>query len=258
MNLLKNKHYNFHTYYCGNYLTKNGKLLYTPTNRFYSYICILKKIIYLAIIKFPDLYGINEDEIVYKLLLISYCKKKNLKYIKIDKNRILLFNGNIKNIEDIVLNFYIINNSNPLSSESWMLNNFIFKRFLNSKKITNDELFIKIFYEYVIRYKKDFEKIYNIIYDDIQNYNELYKKLKKIGYVKFFYNQMVPYILKNYKKTYKDMNESLKNKRKKYIKKIKNFSTINIMKLIDKDIIINYNKTYIKNKFIELSKKYNI
>jgi hypothetical protein len=41
-------------------------------------------------------------------------------------------------------------------------------------------------------------------------------------------------------------------------KKIKDFKNINIFKLINKNVNNNYDKKYIKNKFIELSKKYNI
>jgi hypothetical protein len=260
MNFLKNLQYKFNISHCSYFLKKNGKLIYIPINRFSDYICIIKKIKYAMVIKFPYLYGKNEDEIIYKLLLISYCKKKNFKYIKIDKNHILLFNNDIKNIENIILNLYIytIKMKFKILHDENIMDKFIFTRLLTSKKISDEKIFIEIFYNDVLKYKKIIKEHYNIDINDVQNFNELYKKLKKVGFVNDYYNTLVPHILKTYKKKYKKISKSLDGKRNNYIKKIKKFSNINILKLIDQNIITNYNKTYIKNKFIELSKKYNI
>lgn len=260
MIFLKNLQYKFNISHCSYFLEKNGKFIYTPINRFYDYICIVKKIKYAMLITFPYLYGKNEDEIVYKLLLMSYCKKKNLKYIKIDKHHILLFNSDIKNIENIILNLYIYTikiKFKTIYTEN-IMDKFIFNRLLTSKKISDEKIFIEIFYKHVLENKKVIKEQYNIDINDIQNFNQLYKKLKKVGFVDTYYNKIVPYILKTYKKKYKNISKSLDGKRNNYIKKIKNFSNINILKLIDQNIITNYNKAYIKNKFIELSKKYNI
>jgi hypothetical protein len=259
MKFLKNLQYKFDISYCSFFLQKNGKIIYTPINRYHSYICIIKKIKYGTLIQFPYLYGKNEDEIIYKLLLMSYCKKKNLKYIKIDQHNIYLFNNNVKNIEEIILNLFV--STKKLKVETYtedIMNTFMFNRLLTSKKISDEKIFIEIFYKHVFKYKKEIEKDYGINMNNIQNYNELYKLLKKVGFVDEYYNKLVPYILKMYKKKYKTITKIFNNERKKYIKKIKNFSDINILKLIDENIITNYNKTYIKNKFIELSKKYNI
>ena len=260
MKLLHNLEYKFNKSYCSYFLEKNGKFIYMPINRFYPYICIIKKIKYATLIKFPYLYGKNEDEIVYKLLLMSYCQKKNLKYIKIDKHNIFLFNGDIKNIENIMLNLYIYKKKFKIieTDEEDILNKFMFKRLLTSKKISDEKIFIEIFYEHIFEYKESIQKYYGININNIKNFNELYKKLKKVGFVNEYYNKLVPYILKTHKKKYKSISKSFDNIRSNYIKKIKNFSTINIFKLIQQDIITNYNKTYIKNKFIELLKKYNI
>ena len=46
--------------------------------------------------------------------------------------------------------------------------------------------------------------------------------------------------------------------KKAITKKIKSFKNMNILKLIDKDVHPNFNKEYIKNKFIEIIEKYNI
>ena len=260
MIFLKNLQYNFDISYCSYFLQKNGKFIYTPIDRFRDYICIIKKIKYATLIKFPYLYGKNEDEIVYKLLLMLQCQKKNLKYIKIDKNNIFLFNDDVKNIEDIILNLYIyIKKFKVIKTDiENILNKFMFNRLLTSKKISNEKIFIEIFYKHILENKKDIEEHYGINMNNIKNFNELYKKLKKGGFVNEYYNTLVPYILKTYKKKYKNISKIFDNIRSNYIKKIKKFSNINIFKLIDQDIITNYNKTYIKNKFIELSKKYNI
>lgn len=260
MKFLQNLEYKFNISYCSYFLGKDGKFIYMPFNRFYPYICIIKKIKYAMLIKFPYLYGKNEDEIVYKLLLMLYCQKKNLKYIKIDKHNIFLFNDNVKNIKDIILNLYIYTKKIKVinTDKEDILNKFMFNRLLTSKKISNEKIFIEIFYQHVFENKKEIQKYYGININNIQNFNELYKKLKKVGFVNEYYNKLVPYILKTYKKKYKSISKSLDDKRNNYIKKIKNFSDINIIKLIDQNIITNYNKTYIKNKFIELSKKYNI
>jgi len=44
MKLLQNLQYKFNISYCSYFLGKDGKFIYTPINRFYPYICILKKV----------------------------------------------------------------------------------------------------------------------------------------------------------------------------------------------------------------------
>lgn len=266
MNFLKNLNYHYNILYCSYFLEKNGKILYQPTNRYYPYLCLIKKIKYASLINFPSLYGKNEDEIVNKLLLISYLKKMKFKYIEIDKNSIFLYNNEIKNIEDIILNLHNMENSPENDSENIynlkkITLQFILKRLLTSKKISDENIFIEIFYSYIMNtITHKYLTKYHVDINNIPNYRELFKLLKKFGFVDLYYNKYVPYILKNYKKIYKEIQkiQDTNELRKIYRKKLKNFNDINIFKLIDKDVINSYNKTYIKNKFIELSKKYNI
>ena len=67
-------------------------------------------------------------------------------------------------------------------------------------------------------------------------------------------------MINNYNKYYEKLldNNEIEIFKKKNIKNIKNFKDINLMKIIDKYINNNFNKEYIKNKFIEIKEKYNI
>jgi hypothetical protein len=78
--------------------------------------------------------------------------------------------------------------------------------------------------------------------------------------VEKYYNYYAKKMINNYNKFYKKMkeNDEIDIYKKTMIKDIKNFKDINLMKLIDKYINNNFNKEYIKNKFIEIKEKYNI
>lgn len=280
--------YKFDIKRCYPYLSKNGEIIHYPLNDYNIYYCLTKKIYCSIDIFFPNLYGKDEDDIVNKLLILKYCQKhEDLKYFiykekygsEKNKKKFIIFNNNIKNIEYVLTIIYYmiyIYNFNKLITEQLKKYDFIYfiiqfiKYRLNyTKKVSNITIFIKIFFNFFENFylKKSHSKNfnenihifskYNIDFTKISNYRELYKVLKKNGFVTIYYNRIVPYVLKHYKNV---LNIFLKSKeyskKKKLLKKnIKNFNSINILKLIDKNINNNYNKKYIKNKFIELSKK---
>lgn len=259
--------------YCNYYLKKNGKVKYLPYE-FNKYLCITKKIINSDFIRFPYIYSKNEDEFIKKLLILEYSKKFNLKYFIISKNLIFIFNDDIKGNKDYAINIlflkYITNknkdaekffygNIKKLLITSFMINKLI------KQSISNDKLLINIFFEIFIKeIKYELIEKYNKNMNDFANFNELYLFLKKTGYVDIYYNKYANNMIKNYKKFYKKLisfKELTKFKLKKS-KEIKNFKDIDLMKIIN-NIANNYapnkfNKTYIKNKFIEIVEKYNI
>ena len=248
---------------------------FLKNNNFYfnRFLCIINKIIFSQVIYFPYLYDIDEDHIVNKMLILAYIKKNfNLKYFNLNKDLIEIYNGNDEYIEEKVLNYYFIkyaieNDINFFKSiTNTMIKRlsltFLYEKLTKSNKIKNSSIFFSIFYKkYIKEIENEIYKKYNLkISKDFANYNDLYLFLKDKGYVDKFYNNYTKKIIKTYKKTYKKiLNHPLFND---YIKKqkeeIKLFSDINILKMIDSDVDPKFNKKYIKNKFIKLSKKYNI
>lgn len=255
--------------YCKYFLKKNGSILYLPTQKYNQYICLLKKIINITYIQFPDLTGRDEDNIVDKLLLLEYVQKQNIKYYKINEMSIYIFhNDNEKDLMDILflnhitkidekMNIYF--NGNLLKK----LTKFFMISKITTKKISDKNILITIFYEFYINseeLKNDLLEKYNITIQDFPNFNKLYLFLKKYGYVDEYYNTYVPKMLKNYKTFYKKLisNKKKTNFQLKIAKKIKKFSDINLLKITNSYVNNKFNKEYIKNKFIELSKKYNL
>ena len=257
--------------YCNYHLKKNGKVKYLPYE-FNKHLCITKKIINSYFIKFPDMYSKNEDEFIKKLLILEYCKKFNLKYfiISISKNLIFIFNDDIKGNKDDVINIlfltYITNKNKDAEKffygniKKILITSFMINK-LTQQSISNDKLLIKIFFDIFIK-EIEYEIIekYGKNKKDFANYNELYLFLKKTGYVDIYYNKYANNMIKNYKKFYKKLisfKELPKFKLKKS-KEIKNFKDIDLMKIINNFASNKFNKTYIKNKFIEIVEKYNI
>lgn len=246
--------YSFDIKYCKCSFNKNGKLLFIP-NRLSEFWCILKNITYRISINLNELNGKNEDDIVNKLLILAYVKNKNIKYY--NKNNIyVLINNNIKNIDTIntvanISDIYYKKTNN-------LMYIFLYYRIILSKKITNTDILIYIFYKYYINKKK--LKELNINCDNISNYHELYLILKKKKIINYYYNELGKTITNNYKIIYNNIINSkyfhiYKNKTDK---KFKNFKDINIFKIIDKYIKNSFDKKYIKEKLIMLSKKYKI
>jgi hypothetical protein len=126
------------------------------------------------------------------------------------------------------------------------------------KHLTSSKIFINIFYStYLNNIKEEINIKFNKKLTDFSNFNSLYIFLKEKGYVDKFYDFYKPNVIKNYKKIYNQLinNPKLIPFKKNKLKNIKNFKDIDLLKLVDKYVNNNFNKIYIKNKFIELSQK---
>ena len=261
--------------YCNYFLKKNGKIIYIPKFFLQYFICIINKKIFAEIIQFPYIYGKDEDNLIKHLLLLNYIKLNyNLKYIKLynDKNdnHIYLYNSDIKGIEDVIINllFYkdiLIKNKNIKQYFTGNLIKLLTTQFMilkKSTKLSNKDILIRIFYQTYIKSDEinNLLKKYNKNINVFSNYNQLYIFLKKYGYVNKFYHIYAPKIINKYNIFYKKIiNDKRINQYKiKKMKEIINFKDVDLIKIIDININNKFNKKYIKNKFIELTKKYNI
>jgi hypothetical protein len=265
INLIKNSNIIINDTFCKYFLRKDGKIIYKYHDPYNEFLCVLNNIKYYQVIYFPNLNDYSEDRIIKKLLILNYAKKCNIKYIE-DSSKIIIFKENNK---DIVINYLFIdylidNNTNKLlefidTSEiiKPLMLNFIIYKYIY-KKITNNRVLIYIFFNsYTSLIIYEINKKYGKTFNSFSSYNDLYIFLKKKGYVNKFYDKYAPIIIKNYKNIYnKIVNDPLNIEYKKnMIKNIKNFNTIDLIDLIDKTVNDKLNKTYIKKKFIELSKK---
>ena len=277
-NLLNYLDISYNKKYCDREFKKNGKFKYLPflkNNNFYinRFLCIINKIILSDQILFPYLYDVDEDHIINKMLILAYIKKKfNLKYFNLNKGIIQIYSGDDEYIEEKVLNYYFVKYAfeNDINFFKSITNTilkrltltFLYGKLTSSNKIKNRQIFIYLFYKnYIKEIEEEIYKKYNLrIGKDFANYHDLYLFLKDKGYIDKFYNNYTKKIIANYKKIYKKiLNHPLFND---YIKKqkeeIKLFSELDILKMVDSDVDSKFNKKYIKNKFIKLSKKYNI
>ena len=249
---------------CDFFLKKNGKLKYLPIYDYSKYLFIIKKIMIETYIKFPDLNGKNEDEIIKKLRILNYCKNFNLKYVKINNNNIFIFNDDVKGIKDVVINILFLGYLADVNLKAKKyfyetLDKTLITTFMLHKcalnKISDKNILIIIFYQkfiYLDEFKEDLMKNHNVTLANFSNYEELYKFLKKNGYVNKFYNVYAPKMINNYKKFYnklKSYKELLDYKIEKE-NEIKNFKDIDLLKLVDYYVNNKFNKEYIKNKFI--------
>jgi hypothetical protein len=275
-NLLKNLNISFDKKYCSREFKSDGKFKYLPlfknNNFFYNrYYCIINKIKYSQIIPIPLLYAHNEEEIINQMLMLQYIIKKfNLIYFQLNNDNIVVIN-NDKKILNKVLTYYFIkyayNNDKKFiqSITNTLIKKlsitFLYEKLTSSNKIKNETIFITIFFtKYIFEIKDEIYKKYKIkINEDFPNYNELYIFLKNKGYVTKYYNNYTKKILKTYKKIYKKIinHPDFNNYFNEQKKELKQFSSINIFDNYN-NINSKFNKKYIKNKFIKLSKKYNI
>ena len=288
-NIYKKKIKTFENNECYNYLQKNGKIKYFRdiNYRYKRYLCILKNIL-----KFDgfvlSLVGKNEDDIVENLILLNYLRKKNLKYYILKKKDDIIFvfkeknkdfflnilfflelldnnKFNIENIQNInninLINVKKISNKNKLLDLLRLLSiEFLLykSKYIN---ITNQEVLIYLFYKiYILIIEKELKKKFNLTLHNFENYHFLYIFLKEKGYVDIFYNNYGPIIINNQKNIYKYILnhpnlQKFKIKFENNKSLIKNFSEIDLNYLIDKKMYQNFNKDYIKNKFMKLTKK---
>jgi hypothetical protein len=257
--------------YCDHYLKKNGKIIFIP--KIYDrYLCMINNINLLDFVKFPYLYDKNEDKILKKLFILYILQKKNFKYIKIDnsinkdKNYILyLFDESKTNIvlEILFLDNIIKNNKIYNYYYGTMLKSLCTGFMLNKlmyDKSDKKTLIILFYTLYINLIQNEIYDKYNKKLNDFKNYSDLYIFLKKYGYVTKYYDDYGIKMIQNYNKFYKKIvnHPKLKKFKDEYSKEIKNFKDINLIKIIDKYVNNDFNKEYIKNKFIELTEKYNI
>jgi hypothetical protein len=267
---LNNLKFDFKKQNCNYYIKKNGEILYNPYE-LDNIICLFKQNIFYSQIYGDIIILKNKNIIIKNLLIIAYIQKhSNLKYFKLRDNSIIIFNEEkIKSFDNFLNIIYIIeNNLDNLYKKNDILNvlclEFYYYRNCYYKKISDKKIIVYLFYMfYIYLIENEIQEKYNInIKIEFSNYKELYIFLKKKGYVKKYYNYYYNYILTNYINVYdsyvkKNKNKLIKN-RIKMVKKIEYFNNIDLKYIIDNEIPLNIDKQYIKNKFIELKKKYNI
>lgn len=275
INLIKNSNIIINSTLCKYLLRKNGSFIHRSINKYNEYICIINNIEYYGFINFLFLDDFSEDNIIKKLIILNYLKKNNFKYIKYTNDYIIVFKEEYK---DIALNFLFFESfkfifQNNITDKSPELIKYMYEtgnvliniltiEFMLYKyqfrEIKNNKVLIYVFYErYIDLIKKEIYNKYNRTLNSFANYNDLYKFLKTKGYVDIFYNEYAPIIIKNYKLFYRKLiNDPLCEKYKKKISKtIQDFKNIDLLQLIYNGTSNRLNKTYIKNKFIELTQK---
>jgi hypothetical protein len=257
---------------CSYYIKKNGKIKFINTIT-QQYLCMINNINMLSMSMFPYLYDINEDLIVKRLLILYILQKKDFKYLKVsnstNKNKnynIIIFNPNkINNILEALFHNYITEKTNKIANFYFgtkikeLSTLFMINKLFNN--YSTKDILILIFYDnYIYLIQEEIYKKYKKELSDFENYNDIYIFLKSKGYVEKYYNYYAKKMINNYNKYYEKLldNDEIEIFKKKNIKNIKNFKDINLMKIIDKYINNNFNKEYIKNKFIEIKEKYNI
>jgi hypothetical protein len=236
---------------CGFYLKKNGSIKFKPDS-FINYKCLENNYLrFFSYINLPNILGKNINETLHKLSVLKRIQKQNFKTLEFDK-KIYIFKEENTDIFLKILylyslkqnrkNFFFSNIQNALTTY------FLYNRF-QYIKMKNSELLIMIFYRYYIDILKE---IKNINLDNFSNYKELYKFLKKEGYVDIYYDKYKPYILKNYKKFYKKIlgMTGLKKFINIYKSRIHNFNELDLSKVINLEIHSKKNKKIIKNKYI--------
>jgi len=255
---------------CNFFLKRNGKVLYTPNIKNDLY-CFTKGYRNLYTLEFNNFNGINEEYIIDKLLLFEKLKKYNLKYLQINKNTICLYNTNVKNIENnIIFKLFIDKITNDSEKYKKYFYGSLLKRLttyfmflkLILKNISDQNILTILFYNTYIdevdvtNYlkKTDFDK------NSFSNFHQLYMFLKKAGLVDKYYNYYGPKMIKGYLTMYNKFSKSKQFKafKDKKLKKVKLFNDIDLLNIVEKNVNKKFNKEFIKNKFIELTKKYNV
>ena len=270
----KKKIYNFYlsktgTYHKYTYLYRNEICLYGVLNKYYNYYNIL----FPNLIKYSKINTDNINNINLNILLLyEYAKNKDLYYINyiFNKTKTYKYFFIKNNEENSIIRLFIANIYRNKVKDLvffkdakilFTFNYIVQILFFYKENINNNEIFTVLFYNFYINLIKDEIKyFYDKNYGNIINYKELYIFLKEKGYVNEFYNVIVPYIKKNYKKIFKKILSDpeyvpFKNK---MLKKIKPYDKIDISKIIDKYYKNKDENINIKKKLKELKKKLNI
>lgn len=284
--IYKKKLKEFKDYECSYYIDKKGKIKYFQdiNYRYKRYLCILKDILnFDAFIL--SIVGKNEDDIVENLLFLKSLQKRKLKYILLKKKDDIIYIFKEKNLDKLLNILFFVN---LLDNNKFNINNIIdinnindiknsneqfpieFKEIINKlsiefvlykskyRNIKNNKVLIYLFFKiYIYIIEDELLKKFNIKLDNFSSYTVLYNFLKKNKYVDKFYNLYSPIIISNSKKinSYIVSHSDLIKFKSGIKLKIYDFKNLDLLYLIDYKIYQNFNKTYIKNKFLELSQK---
>lgn len=228
---------------CDYDLKKDGSMKNrTILNDYKKILCIIKDNILFEDITIPldKIYGRNENEILYNLLIFKYAQKKDLKYLKYKKVIYIFYE---KNMSNLFLQLYWYNS---------LYNNKEFAYFYGYKKINLKKLLSSVYFDYKLRYINQYDNqiFIRIFYDtyvgfmlknlkksfnDFPNYHELYLYLKKKNLVKKYYTYYVPIMKHSFNKFYKRILKDPLNfelYKRDESKKIKSFCDIDINKII--------------------------
>ena len=249
---------------CSYYRYKNGFIKKEFQNYFINFnklICLIKKkqkILDMYKFFYPDidLIGLNNYDIIKELILLKYCENIKIKIYKFN-NLYFYFLDNVE-----LLSYYLVYLDNYFYKSKQKINDHLLAYFLYLKLANKDIQTIKIilFWE---EYSLYIYRKYKINLKNFKNLNDYYRFLKKKGFVDKYYNNIIPKIEEKYKKIRKKLDndkefqKKVKIKSNEINKKSINFKIDNYFKKID-NLDDSFNKELIKNKFIELCKKYNI
>lgn len=269
---------------CKYMLNKEGKIIRSNKKidiQYRDFICVLNNKYNFDKVNFPYLYG-NDIMVIKKLLIINEAKKENLKYVLLNtKNNkelnkeIIIFKDNnlesycissflkyIKNIdEQFYREFYAIDESKEENIIKYFASEGIQQKLLKNK-ISNEEILTILFYSlYIFFIQKELKKKYGYDLKDFKNYHQLYNFLKINGYVKLFYKNYGPKIIKlisifiqkikSHNMYYDYINYIRKNE-------LKSFKDISLYDLLDEYLPTNLNKNKIWNLYKKITKRNNI
>jgi hypothetical protein len=249
----------FYSHKCTYFIQKNGKIKYIPNDYKRVLCCLLKNKNTELEDTFLKLEG-HKVNIIIKLLLFRFCQIKNINYILYQKeNQLIIFHNNTKNIKSI-LNYLFFKKYYSKKINNIYINKYISFKYL-IKNLNKTDMITNIFYQnFIYKIKSELKEKYNVMLTDFDNYMELYTFLEKKGYVKFYYEKEVSYILRESKKIYEKVlsDPRLEEFHRKNMYKIMKFQNIDLMEKLEKAVPDKLNRQYIKNKFMELQKKYNL
>jgi hypothetical protein len=207
-------------------LNKDGNLINPNKGYLANYLQLLNllnNIFSYTYIKFPLLYGRNEQDILDKISILNQCTQERIVFYIVNKKKIS--NKNILSIQDIYeknkfigmvflkhsniekfVKVYFLEKSmnNEIANFQYVQKNIEEKLayyYLSQSLMTYDQpkdsiISVQLFYDVYIHLMKDeiLEK-YNINISDtnmVANYQKLYALLDKLGYVNTFYKKLYP------------------------------------------------------------------
>ncbi len=265
---------------CKFYIKKDGDIRKFKKNigdKYQSLLCLLNNKIRFDFLTFPYLYG-NEDRVLKKLFIIHKLQQqKDIKYIIVQEIKKVDFpDYSINILREKYLKEYCISSFlhfyaskydkefynmffGDTESEDGLIraisaNSIQFK--LHYLDIGNQELLSRIFYiEYVKYYlNKELIQKYGKDLKDFHNYHELYLFLQKKGYVKKFYQEYGPQILRliprfiSFIQNHPDFDKYMTQTQRK----LKDFHKLSVPKLLNQFLPKNMDKEKIYLEYLKL------